>query len=160
MQHTPTHPSSTHTLPSHLHICNFRDPQWANEYIIDVQVHVYNRQPVCPPHDREAYRSMPTAEAELCICCLTGTETSKGTMVMRKRMAVIRQLFKRDSAGRMPLIPWPHQARQAIKEPAECFCADQERGHWESSAAPSAAAASPACGGRHRDEHRWHRGDS
>lgn len=32
-QCTPTHPSSTHGLPSHLRICNSRDPQWANEYL-------------------------------------------------------------------------------------------------------------------------------
>ena len=41
-QNTATHPSSTPTLPSHLHIWDFRDPQWAEGCLA---INVYPQPP-------------------------------------------------------------------------------------------------------------------
>lgn len=81
MQHTPVHSSFTHTLPSYLHICNFRNPQWENEHLA---INLHRQLPSL--HKQEAglptlemqkhFKGTATTEAELKIWCFTGNRGS------------------------------------------------------------------------------------
>lgn len=55
--------------------------------------------------DTEAYRGMPTTEAELNICCPKEIKTSEGIVVTRKRMVAIGNYLKEIQLGKCHLYP-------------------------------------------------------
>lgn len=100
---------------------------------------------------------MPTTEAELNICCLTGIKAPKGSEVTRKRTVAIKLLIKRDSIRRMSLVPWPHQSRKPRKSQQNATVLIK-RGYVVAGSPPSSCGISDLCR-RHSNGCSRHRGD-
>lgn len=163
-QHTPIQPSSTHVLPSHLRICNFRDPQWANEYLA-----INLRTP--PPSqsvqmggclvllgDSEARRrSAYYGGCTRYIAASQEIEAPVCSRVRRKTTVAIKQLIKR-FCKKDVLGPSPFRPGKPVNSVQSVFVQGR-RIHEESSTAPSAAMPSVACVGRHSNGFCLFRGD-